>query len=111
MGKGGMSRGASGETKDGEEENMAAWLLGINTLKIQPFELPPLGTTFSAFLRPSSISLLMTLMLDSLSTGYFLGPHDVRVRMKAVGICGSDVHYLKVNPLQLFQSREQWREL
>lgn len=24
------------------------------------------------------------------------GPHDVRVRMKAVGICGSDVHYLKV---------------
>ncbi|KAK9094715.1 hypothetical protein Scep_026184 [Stephania cephalantha] len=23
------------------------------------------------------------------------GPHDVRVRMKAVGICGSDVHYLK----------------
>ena len=28
--------------------------------------------------------------------GYILGPHDVRVRMKAVGICGSDVHYLKV---------------
>lgn len=26
-----------------------------------------------------------------------LGPHDVRVRMKAVGICGSDVHYLKVS--------------
>uniref|UniRef100_A0A7N0UZ46 Enoyl reductase (ER) domain-containing protein n=1 Tax=Kalanchoe fedtschenkoi TaxID=63787 RepID=A0A7N0UZ46_KALFE len=56
MGKGGMSH---------EEENMAAWLMGINTLKIQPFKLPPLG------------------------------PHDVRVRMKAVGICGSDVHYLK----------------
>ncbi|XP_039033033.1 sorbitol dehydrogenase [Hibiscus syriacus] len=44
---------------------MAAWLVGLNTLKIQPFKLPPLG------------------------------PHDVRVRMKAVGICGSDVHYLK----------------
>lgn len=28
--------------------------------------------------------------------GYILGPQDVRVRMKAVGICGSDVHYLKV---------------
>lgn len=27
---------------------------------------------------------------------YFIGPHDVKVRMKAVGICGSDVHYLKV---------------
>ncbi|PON69923.1 Alcohol dehydrogenase superfamily, zinc-type [Parasponia andersonii] len=62
MGKGGMCQG---EVKDGEEENMAAWLLGVNTLKIQPFRLPPLG------------------------------PHDVRVRMKAVGICGSDVHYLK----------------
>ncbi|KAF8379401.1 hypothetical protein HHK36_028836 [Tetracentron sinense] len=58
MGKGGMSHG------DGEE-NMAAWLVAVNTLKIQPFKLPPLG------------------------------PHDVRVRMKAVGICGSDVHYLK----------------
>lgn len=32
-----------------------------------------------------------------------LGPHDVRVRMKAVGICGSDVHYLKVNPLSCFE--------
>lgn len=29
--------------KDGEEENMAAWLLGIKNLKIQPFVLPPLG--------------------------------------------------------------------
>ncbi|KAJ6850062.1 sorbitol dehydrogenase [Iris pallida] len=56
MGKGG----------DGSEgENMAAWLVAVDTLKIQPFKLPPLG------------------------------PHDVRVRMKAVGICGSDVHYLK----------------
>jgi L-iditol 2-dehydrogenase len=27
----------------------------------------------------------------------FEGPHDVRIRMKAVGICGSDVHYLKVD--------------
>ncbi|KAK1321233.1 Sorbitol dehydrogenase [Acorus calamus] len=57
MGKGGQS--------GGEDENMAAWLLGINTLKILPFKLPPIG------------------------------PHEVRVRMKAVGICGSDVHYLK----------------
>lgn len=29
------------------------------------------------------------------------GPHDVRVAMKAVGICGSDVHYLKVHPLHI----------
>ncbi|KAG5375198.1 hypothetical protein IGI04_039794 [Brassica rapa subsp. trilocularis] len=62
MGKGGMSQGEGSKV---EEENMAAWLVGLNTLKIQPFPLPSLG------------------------------PHDVRVRMKAVGICGSDVHYLK----------------
>lgn len=60
MGKGGMSHGS-----DDQEQNMAAWLVGVNTLKIQPFNLPPLG------------------------------PLDVRIRMKAVGICGSDVHYLK----------------
>nr|BAF75466.1 NAD-dependent sorbitol dehydrogenase [Fragaria x ananassa] len=59
MGKGGMSHG------DDQQENMAAWLVGINTLKIQPFKLPELG------------------------------PYDVRIRMKAVGICVSDVHYLK----------------
>ncbi|KAJ8771468.1 hypothetical protein K2173_026645 [Erythroxylum novogranatense] len=57
MGKGGMSVD--------EEENMAAWLVGVNTIKVQAFKLPPLG------------------------------PNDVRVRMKAVGICGSDVHFLK----------------
>eukprot|EP01018_Ginkgo_biloba_P011939 Gb_04942 [translate_table: standard] len=44
---------------------MAAWLYGINDLRIESFKLPSVG------------------------------PHDVRVRMKAVGICGSDVHYLK----------------
>ena len=46
MGKGGMSHG---EAKDvGEEENMAAWLLGVNTLKIQPFKLPTLGIFLSS---------------------------------------------------------------
>lgn len=28
--------------------------------------------------------------------GFVLGPHDVKVRIKAVGICGSDVHHFKV---------------
>ncbi|KAJ3690659.1 hypothetical protein LUZ61_019823 [Rhynchospora tenuis] len=63
MGKGGGE--AVGTAGDEKEVNLAAWLVSVNNLKIQPFELPPLG------------------------------PHDVRVRMKAVGICGSDVHYLK----------------
>ncbi|KAK9181715.1 hypothetical protein WN944_024854 [Citrus x changshan-huyou] len=48
-----------------KNQNMAAWLLGINTLKIQPYHLPTLG------------------------------PQDVKVRIKALGICGSDVHHFK----------------
>uniref|UniRef100_A0A0D6R577 Enoyl reductase (ER) domain-containing protein n=1 Tax=Araucaria cunninghamii TaxID=56994 RepID=A0A0D6R577_ARACU len=63
MGKGGKSERE--EENAGEVENMAAWLTGVNTLRIRPFKLPPLG------------------------------PYDARVRMKAVGICGSDVHYFK----------------
>lgn len=51
--------------KDEGDKNMAAWLLGIKTLKIQPYHLPSLG------------------------------PHDVKVRIKALGICGSDVHHFK----------------
>lgn len=47
MGKGGMSHG---DGSKGEEENMAAWLVSLNTLKIQPFPLPSLGTTFSGVL-------------------------------------------------------------
>ncbi|KAM7273748.1 hypothetical protein ACFE04_028412 [Oxalis oulophora] len=49
----------------GEEENMAAWLVGIKTLRIQPYQLPPLG------------------------------PNDVKVKIIALGICGSDVHHYK----------------
>ncbi|KAL2550316.1 Sorbitol dehydrogenase [Forsythia ovata] len=59
-----------------KKRNMAAWLLGVNNLKIQPFKLPPLG------------------------------PHDARIRMKAVGICGSDVHYLKEMKLADFIVKE-----
>ncbi|KAK8569498.1 hypothetical protein V6N13_046549 [Hibiscus sabdariffa] len=55
---------------------MAAWLVGINTLKIQPLKLPPLG------------------------------PHHVRIRMKAVGICGSDVHLFKTLKLVDFEIKE-----
>ncbi|CAK9168319.1 unnamed protein product [Ilex paraguariensis] len=33
------------------------------------------------------------------------GPHDVKVQMKAVGMCGSDVHHFKVNCLNCHTSR------
>nr|XP_043632389.1 L-idonate 5-dehydrogenase-like [Erigeron canadensis] len=52
-------------TEENEETNMAAWLLGIKNLQIQPYHLPPLG------------------------------PNDVKVQIKALGICGSDVHHFK----------------
>ena len=42
MGKGGNSEDAVSGKEHGEE-NMAAWLLGIKTLKIQPYILPSLG--------------------------------------------------------------------
>lgn len=50
----------------GGDQNMAAWVTSANCLKVQPFLLPPT-----------------------------LGDHEVKVGIKAVGICGSDVHYYK----------------
>jgi len=46
MGKGAQgSDAAAAAAGAGEvEENMAAWLVAKNTLKIMPFKLPPLGT-------------------------------------------------------------------
>jgi L-iditol 2-dehydrogenase len=45
MGKGGQGSDAAAAAGAGEvEENMAAWLVAKNTLKIMPFKLPPLGT-------------------------------------------------------------------
>lgn len=61
-----MEEDAEKNKVEGREENMAAWLVAVKTIRIQPYNLPPLG------------------------------PHDVKVRMKAVGICGSDVHHFKV---------------
>ncbi|KAK8521326.1 hypothetical protein V6N12_005235 [Hibiscus sabdariffa] len=37
-----MGKGGKSHEEDEQEENMAAWLVGINTLKIQPLKLPPL---------------------------------------------------------------------
>lgn len=54
------------KAEDKGDENLAAWLCGINDIRILPFSLPTK-----------------------------LGPFDVRLKMRAVGICGSDVHYLK----------------
>lgn len=63
----------SSEMDVSDGENMAAWLMSVDILKIQPFKLPSLS------------------------------PHDARIRMKAVGICGSDVHYLKVCVCEQFK--------
>ncbi|EFJ11947.1 hypothetical protein SELMODRAFT_271876 [Selaginella moellendorffii] len=48
-----------------EQENLGAWLVAANTIRVEPFKLPPTGSD------------------------------EVKVQMKAVGICGSDVHYYR----------------
>ncbi|XP_022737432.1 L-idonate 5-dehydrogenase-like isoform X1 [Durio zibethinus] len=72
--------------EDDGENNMAAWLLGIKTLKIQPYHLPPLAIEWT-------IELILSYVVEQLSV--VLGPHDVKVGIKALGICGSDVHHFK----------------
>lgn len=69
MGKGGKSHEGHEEGKNGEEENMAAWLVAINTLKIQPFKLPPLGIYLSS--NNSDLILLARKFLVK-SVAYFL---------------------------------------
>ncbi|GJP37684.1 hypothetical protein CLOM_g22118 [Closterium sp. NIES-68] len=54
------------EGSNGGEANIAAWLYGVEDIRLLPAPTAP-----------------------------ELGPHDVRVRVKAVGICGSDVHFYK----------------
>ncbi|KAM1141995.1 hypothetical protein EV1_041492 [Malus domestica] len=77
MGKGGQScNGVVRDAKPVEQENMAAWLVDVNTIRILPFKLPDIG------------------------------PNDVQIRIKAVGICGSDVHYLKNMKLADFEVKE-----
>ncbi|KAJ8547618.1 hypothetical protein K7X08_011204 [Anisodus acutangulus] len=63
--KGHLSDGEAEEYSVTEAENLAVWLLGIKALRIQQYNLPSLG------------------------------PYDVKIRIKAVGICGSDIHHFK----------------
>ena len=90
---------AVGKRDGGEEENMAAWLLGIQTLKIQPYQLPTLGKVcfFSLKIDDLPFSSLVAKVRKK-SPFWVVGPHDVKVRIKALGICGSDVHHFKVIP-------------
>lgn len=58
MGKG--AQGSDAAAAGGEvEENMAAWLVAKNTLKIMPFKLPPVGTCLGSILL--SLCLLFAL--------------------------------------------------
>ena len=64
-----MGKGGKGEAAAGEGENMAAWLVAKNTLKIMPFKLPPLGLFVSCRLSRSFVDV----SLPSKSTGSALG--------------------------------------
>lgn len=59
------------------EENRGAYVCGIDDLRLGAYKLPE-----------------------------SLGPAQVRVRIKAVGICGSDVHYVKHMKLGAFEVKK-----
>lgn len=61
-----MSTSKDHKSSTAEQVNRGAYICGVNDLRLEPYKLPE-----------------------------SLGPQQVRVRIKAVGICGSDVHYLK----------------
>uniref|UniRef100_A0A0D6QXQ6 Enoyl reductase (ER) domain-containing protein n=1 Tax=Araucaria cunninghamii TaxID=56994 RepID=A0A0D6QXQ6_ARACU len=60
------------------DENIAAWLCGVQTIQMKHLQLPSMGA------------------------------RDVKVRIKAVGICGSDVHYVKYLRLADFIIKEPY---
>ncbi|KAL4375710.1 hypothetical protein AHAS_Ahas05G0309000 [Arachis hypogaea] len=88
-----------------EEINMAAWILGVKNLSIQPYPLPSLSKLIFLSILKISSHLTFTLMISNEvieaheycddRQSSISGPHDVTIRIKAVGICGSDVHYYK----------------
>lgn len=49
-----------------KNQNMAAWLLGIKTLKIQPYHLPTLGIIFlssSCYSTRTTMNLIRSLVM------------------------------------------------
>ncbi|TQD81659.1 hypothetical protein C1H46_032755 [Malus baccata] len=61
MGKGGQSiNGVAKEAKPFEQENMAAWLVDVNTTKILPFELPSIGIYLSPC--PTTIKMVLGML-------------------------------------------------
>ncbi|CAM6081794.1 unnamed protein product [Calypogeia fissa] len=56
----------NGAATEAHGDNMAVWLIGKEKLEMRPFKLPEK-----------------------------LGPREARIRMKAVGICGSDSSYVR----------------
>lgn len=81
MGRGGDTSPSDTQVQtlpmEDDKQNFAAFVWGKNDLRVRPFDLPK-----------------------------ELEPHEVLVRIKAVGICGSDIHYLKHMRLADFIMKE-----
>ncbi|RWW14381.1 hypothetical protein GW17_00021849 [Ensete ventricosum] len=94
MGKGGEGSGDGAKVE--EEENMAAWLVSVNTLKIQPFRLPSLGLAS----LPSSLSLLrMICFYTAVWCAHFVVKEPMVIGHECAGIIeevGSEVKSLVV---------------
>jgi hypothetical protein len=63
MGKGGKGEAAATAVAGGDGENMAAWLVAKDTLKIMPFKLPPLGLCLPVLRRSSDFRQVNLLAL------------------------------------------------
>ncbi len=50
---------------DGRDENLAAYVFGIDDLRLQPYKLPPVGQTLSLSLSLSNLSFLLLLSKSS----------------------------------------------
>eukprot|EP00953_Heterococcus_sp_UTEX-ZZ885_P008258 4956-Heterococcus_DN1.PRE.5 len=72
-------------------DNLAAWLHGVDDLRVEPYnEQVRTDLNARADMQPCAIS-----STGAAAVTKELKANEVRIRVGAVGICGSDVHYLK----------------
>jgi hypothetical protein len=103
MGKGGQGSDASAAAAGEVEENMAAWLVAKNTLKIMPFKLPPLGTYSIRFrLSLSDILPAACLLCSRISLAdYYLFGAEIPVALTSFSLVYIILSCLHVRNMQV----------
>ncbi len=72
---------------DGGDENLAAYVFGIDDLRLQPYKLPPVGQTLSLSLSLSLQSLSFLLLLSKFSYKLLEGCRHHPWRALIIYIC------------------------